>query len=242
MGCGPQGCCSGDRQSTRESLGTQASSGTPCCFISPGRRRPGLSSAGGTSVNSRAALADTGLTVQGRRPPSGDTDHVKCFLLVRETEASGLPGESPGPSLGTRSRQLAGSQASPCESQAGPRGSPGRPGRGTRRCGEWVGGRCGPEVSGEKPLTPPPTFKAAAPVLLRQPSRPVETAWLWQASNHRPAMPPCPACLQGPETEEAIERAQARTGAGTAGVRDARSEPRAPATLSSRGPRGQAKP
>lgn len=205
VGCSPRGRCSGDRQNAQGSLGTQASSGALSCFIGPGRQRPGLSSTGGTSVNGRAALSDSGLTVQGQRPPSGDADHVKCFFLVQEPEASALPGESPGPSPGTRSGQLAGSRVSPCESQAGPRGSPGRPGTGTRRCGEWVGGRADRQPLGEKPPTPPPTSEAAAPLLLRQPSRPVETAWLQQASSHRPATPPCPACLQGPETEEAIE-------------------------------------
>lgn len=156
-------------------------------------------------MNSRAALADTGLTIQGRRPPSGDTDHVKCLFLVRETEASALPGESPGPSLGTRSGQLAGSQASLCESQAGPRGSPGHPGRGTWRCGEWVGGRAVQTGSlwGEAPDSPP-TFKAAAPLLLRQPSRPVGTPWLRRPQTiDRRCLPAQP--IQGPETEDAIE-------------------------------------
>lgn len=160
MGCGPRGRCSGDRQSTRRRPGDQGQPGDPALFHRPKQVTATPELRGRTSVNSRAALADTGLTVQGQRPPAGDAGHVKCFFLFQETEASVMPRESPGPCLGPLSQQLAGSRAAPCESQAGPRGSPGHPGRGTRRDGAWVGGRCGPAASGgEAPRLPRPHLK-----------------------------------------------------------------------------------
>ena len=78
-----------------------------------------------------------------------------------------MPRGSPGPCLGPLSRQLAGSRAAPCESQAGPRALLGLQGEGPGEMG--VGGREVPTGNpwGRSPPTPPPTFKAAAPVLLR---------------------------------------------------------------------------